>query len=141
MVKVQESQDKNQPETQPKIDKRTQRPLKVSLADFVRHTEEFLLECEQNGKVPFLVGLALKCGIDKDTLYGYRENAQYAKYIKKVQNVSENRLLDLVANAKGASINQIFLLKAAHGYTETNKTDITSNGKPLGVVILPQRNK
>lgn len=111
---------------------------KVAIGVFQDAVREYLAECEATKQVPFLGVLAQRLDIDAGTLSRYAQFSQYAEYIKKVQQASENGLIN-----KGLNDNKpvfpIFLLKAKFGYIEQQKVDLTSNGETLGVVQLPAR--
>lgn len=132
-------QNKEATEGHKKIDGRSLKALKVSLSDFTYIVEGYLSKCAENNEVPFLGEVALLCGIDRHTLWEYKEKPGYGSLIKKIEQIGENLLFRKVANGNGVNANQMFLLKAKYGYSETSKMDITTGGKSLGVVMLPKR--
>lgn len=110
------------------------RPLSVDLKRFNDVTQEYVKECTELKKIPFLTGLALKLGISKEAMNDYAKRPHYDKIIKSVDLLTETMVLD-----KGLTENKpvfpIFLLKAKFGYQEAaQRVDLTVNP---GVVTLP----
>src|ERR1044072_2339590 len=112
---------------------------KYSANEREKKADEYIKETLTAGKIPFLVGFANKLDVDPATLSDWsKDNRSYAKVIKRIKRISEERLID-----KGLTENKpvfpIFLLKSVFGYSDMQKIDITSNGAQVGVVMLPER--
>lgn len=103
------------------------------------HADQYLKDCKENGKIPFLIGLANKLDVDASTLSDWsKENTSYAKVVKRVKRQAEQALIDK-AITENKPVFPIFLLKSVFGYQESSKLDITTNGESLGVVQLPAK--
>lgn len=123
----------------PRGHNRSKGSKKISLPEFERLASEYMDEQQKMGLPPFLIGLAVKCDVDEDTVRRYGQTPGYAAVIKRVKQFGHNWLVNYVAAHKTAPIGQMFLLKAVFGYKEGASLDVTSDGKPLGVVMLPKR--
>lgn len=111
---------------------------KVNPITFKTVIDKYIKDCTTNNKRPLKSEVAYLLGIDKDTLTNYRLDKRYNEPIKRIELLSEtylNRRLDDTSS----NPNAIFGLKAQHGYIETSKVDVTTNGQTLGVVQLPQK--
>ena len=99
---------------------------------------EYIKECKESGKVPFLVGLANKLEIDQSRLYDWEKvNPSYALSIKKVRQMSEQMLIDKAIN-ENKPVFPIFLLKSKFGYQEAaQKIDLSTTIQ--GVIQLPEK--
>lgn len=112
--------------------------FKIKPAQVEAVITDYLQECITNKKVPFMVEVALRLGIDKSTFLRYLQKPAYAPIIKRLKDSSELALLDKVIN-DNKPVGGIFLLKSMFSYIEAQKMDITSNGETVGVVQLPSR--
>lgn len=112
---------------------------KYSSLELSTKADEYIKECKESGKVPFLVGLANRLEIDASTLSDWaKENTAYAKVIKRVKQHAEEGLINKGLN-ENKPVFPIFLLKSVFQYQEAaNKLHVTTNGQ-LGVVMLPTK--
>lgn len=117
------------------------RPLKLDLGEFERITNEYLEECKRENKMPFLTALAMRLGVDEDTITQYGKREGFASVVKRVKDTTKIWLQEKLSNTDKPLINHIFLAKAIAGLRDNSNLDITSDGKPLGVVLLPKRGK
>ncbi len=120
----------------PKEKNKGGRPLKLKPETVKEVVDGYLVECEKNKKVPFMIELARLLGIDKDNLTDYSRRPHFAEHIKRVKEASETALLRKVVD-DNKPVGGIFLLKSMFQYVEQQKVDLTSNGQTLGVVQLP----
>jgi hypothetical protein len=112
---------------------------KYSANELEKKAEEYIKECKEAGKIPFLIGFANKLDVDQDTLTNWsKENTSYRRILKKVRRTGEQMLIDK-ALTENKPVFPIFLLKSVFGYSDMQKIDITSNGAQVGVVMLPER--
>lgn len=91
-----------------------------------------------NMKLPTVEGLAIYLGCQKDTLYKYAQKHDYiASAIKSVAELQAEQLrADGMYGGKEVNSSMaIFLLKALHGYRDTQTIDITSGGEALNIDI------
>ncbi len=109
------------------------------LSDFVRITNFYVKECDTKNRIPLLGELALLCGVDTDTLGKYRQKPKYGGIIKRIDQMQENALLNKGLN-ENKPVFSIFLLKAKHGYIESQyqKVDLNVSGQ-LAVVQMPAK--
>ncbi len=111
---------------------------KVTPKELKEKANEYLDQCYKNGSVPLFVEFAYLLGISDDTVTKYRNKPEFSGTLKRVEKAQEIALIK-----KGITDNKpvmsIFMLKAKHGYIEQQKLDVTTNGNPLGVVMLPNK--
>lgn len=118
------------------------RSLKLDIDTFRAETKAYLAEYVAENKLPTLTGLALRLGINDDSMsqiYGKRE--PYLSEIKRVKQIGTDWIISKLSSTEKPLVNHIFLAKAIAGLRDNSNIDITSDGKPLGVVILPKRGK
>ena len=105
--------------------------------DFVLICNDYLKACTDTKKVPLLQELALLLGVERETLWKYRQKSPYGNVIKRIDEMTEIALLN-----KGISENKpvftMFLLKSKYGYVEQQyqKVDLNVHGQ-LGVIQMP----
>ena len=116
------------------------RPTKYS-EEMYSVIEEYLGEATpQNMKIPTVEGLCLKLGIFKDTAYRWaKEYPDFSDALELIKHKQREYLTEIgIFGGKEINSNVVMLmLKVNHDMVETQKTDITSGGKPLPSPILP----
>lgn len=114
------------------------RPNKlIPLEDFKSWINEYLDDCRVKQIAPLMGEFGLDHNISGDSMTAYSNRPGYAALIKDLKLQSEMVWTRKVE--KTGNIGPMFLLKAVHGYSDRQSVDITTNGKPLGVVELPPR--
>ena len=114
-------------------------PKKVGIDDFIRRTNDYLAECEKNKHIPLYQELALLLNIDPDTLTRYAKTPRYREVLKRVDKLTEVGLINKGLN-ENKPVFSMFLLKAKHGYIESQyqKVDLNVSGL-LAVVQMPAK--
>lgn len=118
------------------------RPLKLNKDLFPKQVDEYLALCKQTGELPTIVGLASELNIAEQNLhttYGKRE--PFMSELKRVKQLASRQIITKLNSTDKPLINHIFLAKAIAGLRDNSNIDITSDGRPLGVVVLPKRGK
>jgi len=91
-----------------------------------------------NVKLPTIEGFAIFINVSKKTLYNWRdENPKFLHALEKIEVEQKRRLLDSGLSGDYNSTIAKLILSSNHGMTE--KTDITTGGEPMGVVMLPTK--
>jgi hypothetical protein len=109
------------------------RPRKFkTVQDLETCIENYKSYLEENKKPPTIAGLAYYTGVDRQTLYNYKEKDEYFDTIKGFVNwvlmeYEERALTDSTAGL-------IFLLKN-YGYADKQEIDHTTGGKELNQEI------
>lgn len=103
--------------------------------EMVQEVEEYLSEAvPQNMKIPTIEGIALRLGVTRETVYEWAKRyPEFSDTIKK-QKILQKEYLQEIGIFGGKEINApivALLLKVNHDMVETQKTDITSGGKPI----------
>lgn len=115
------------------------RPTKYN-DDMILQAEEYMEMCgRENMSLPTIEGLALKLGIDDETVGLWaRENPKFSATIKDLQAKQKSQLMDdgLYGGREVNSRMAIFLLKVNHNMVETTHTDITSGGKEIKPLVI-----
>ncbi len=82
----------------------------------------YIGKCTEEKKIPLLKEFCLFAGIDDNTLHSYRSRDGYKEAIKRLDTVQEVALV-----RRGIEDNKpvfpIFMLKAQHGYRDSDKVD------------------
>lgn len=103
--------------------------------DIIKEINKYLQEAiPQNMKIPTVEGIALKLGISKDTLYEWAKRYPEFSDALSVLKMKQKEALTEIGIFGGKEINATIvalLLKVNHDMVETQKTDITSGGKPI----------
>ena len=108
-----------------------------------KEAEKYLSMCSrEQTEVPTVEGLALKLGVDDDTLV--RWSKKYDKFKKVMTKLKMKQKTQLINDGLygGKEVNQamaIFLLKANHNMIETDRI-IGDPKRPVGVIVLPKLN-
>lgn len=91
----------------------------------------------ENMEIATVEGLALKLGISKDTLYEWAKiHPEFSDALCKLKMEQKQQLIK-TGIFGGKEINAgivALMLKVNHDMVETQKTDITSGGKPLPIL-------
>lgn len=115
----------------------TGRPTKYDPKMILEIQEYLKGAIPENMKIPTIEGIALKLGVNRDTLYEWAK-----KYPEFSDTIEESRILQKqylmeIGIFGGKEINATIvalLLKVNHDMVETTKTDITSGGKPIPIL-------
>jgi hypothetical protein len=112
------------------------RPTKYIPDTIYPKINEYLDGCGRNQtELPTVEGLALKLGVNTDTLWEWNKKyPEFSEYIKKVATKQKDQLInDGMYGGKEVNASMaIFLLKAIHGYKDQNNvTNIQVNVKPI----------
>lgn len=89
---------------------------------------------------PSVANFALWLHISRDTVYEWaKEDGEFSDMIETISQIQENALMEYGLKGEyNPTIAKLVLTK--HGYSDKIEQDVTSNGKTMGVVVLPQRN-
>jgi hypothetical protein len=105
-------------------------PVKDIYADGIVVGQHKVPQC------PNLAGLACYLKVARETLYEWGKNNEEIRHIiKEVQSLQENLLVKEGLSGRFNSQVTNRILAAKHDYKD--KSDVTSNDQPLGVVVLP----
>lgn len=113
--------------------KRMGRPTKYKKR-FIKEAEEYLQECKNARKVPFLEEFSGRIGVSEDSVKRWTEaNEDFCGAIERIKD--HQRLALKTLGLKSPSV-IIFLLKANHGMIETEKIQHEgSEGEPLSIIF------
>lgn len=117
------------------------RSLKLTVEEMEKSVAEYLAQTLAENKLPTLSGLSLALDVAAETISDYGKRPAYVKALKKVTRVGEEMLRQRLWNSEKVLANQMFIAKAQFGWRDNSNIDITSDGKPLGVVVLPKRGR
>jgi hypothetical protein len=106
--------------------------------EVIEQINEYMEEAiPQNMKIPTVEGIALKLGINRDTLYEWAKvHPEFSDTLSKLK-MKQKEILQEIGIFGGKEINATIvalLLKVNHDMVETTKTDITSGGKPIPIL-------
>jgi hypothetical protein len=106
--------------------------------EVIEQINEYMEEAiPQNMKIPTVEGIALKLGINRDTLYEWAKvHPEFSDTLSKLK-MKQKEILQEIGIFGGKEINATIvalLLKVNHDMIETTKTDITSGGKPIPIL-------
>jgi hypothetical protein len=91
----------------------------------------------ENQELPTVEGIALKLGINRDTVYEWAKvHPEFSDTLEELK-LRQKEILIEIGIFGGKEINATIvqlLLKVNHDMIETNKTDITSGGKPIPIL-------
>lgn len=120
--------------------KKTGRPTDYT-PEMVNKVNEYLEQAvPQNMKIPTVEGLALRLGVNKDTLYQWAElYSQFSDALSVLKMTQKEVLIETgIFGGKEINANIVsLLLKVNHGMIETEKkqVDVTSGGKPISPIM------
>jgi len=112
-------------------------------ADIVKQTEEYLSICgNHNMELPTVEGLAIKLGVNDDTLNEWaKKHKDFRAVFKKLKMAQKVQLIN-GGMYGGKEVNAsmfIFLLKVNHGMIETSRQELTGKeGDKLEIVIVKE---
>ncbi len=106
--------------------------------EIITEINKYLREAiPQNMKIPTVEGVALRLGINKETLYAWaKKYPEFSNTLKELKMRQKEALIE-TGIFGGKEINSAIialLLRVNHKMVETTKTDITSGGKPLPIL-------
>ena len=86
--------------------------------------------------LPTVEGMALRLGISRDTIYEWeKQDKQFSDIVNDLRSKQGEKLIqNALAGRYNASIAKL-ILSGKHGYIEQSATDITTNGKDVGVAV------
>ena len=96
---------------------------KYSLS-MLKKAEDYYMECVRDErKMPYIEELGLKLGVDTDTINNWSRDERLEKFGTIKRNIKELQRLRLMQRGLESNkpVMSIFLLKANHGFVETNK--------------------
>lgn len=103
------------------------RPTKYLPSLVYPQIDKYLESCsKEQTELPTVEGLALKLGVNADTIYEWRNrHPEFSEYLKKLADKQKNQLInDGMYGGKEVNASMaIFLLKAIHGLKETINVD------------------
>lgn len=119
------------------------RPTKYK-PEIIDEIGQYLIEAvPENQKIPTIEGLALRIGVNTETLYEWaKTRKEFSNALVKLRAKQKEALTE-IGIFGGKEINATIvalLLKVNHGMVETQRTDITSGGKPImgGTATVPE---
>jgi len=113
------------------------RPTKYTPEVITEINEYLKFAVPENMKIPTIEGIALKIGVNRDTLYEWAKvHPAFSDTLEEVKT-RQKEILQEIGIFGGKEINATIvslLLKVNHDMIETSKTDITSGGKPIPIL-------
>lgn len=111
------------------------RPTKYK-HEFIKIAEDYLQECKNMKKIPFLEEVAIKIGVSEKTVSRWSEaNDDFCLAIEDI-TLYQKMALKTLGLGKNTTQMAIFLLKANHGLIETEKIQHeSSGGEPLSIIF------
>ena len=108
-------------------------------ADVIDRVHEYLATAvPENMKIPTIEGVALKLEVSRDTVYEWAKvHSEFSDTLELVRTKQKEYLME-IGIFGGKEINATIvalLLRVNHNMVETQKTDITSGGKPVGSIL------
>ena len=91
----------------------------------------FKVHCEQEELIPFKVTFCNWKGCSKDTIADYAKRDGFSDYIKELEGLAEQELIQGATKGKLNPTMSIFLLKNHHGYKDKSEQDINATVKTL----------
>jgi hypothetical protein len=110
---------------------------KIPLDKLKAVVSAYLTECEEKKLVPLVKELAIKLGINDDTISEYREKAGYSAVIKEFDEISEVGWVRY-AERTNKPVFPIFMLKSKFKYDDSGKSGINITIQGQGVIALPK---
>jgi len=94
---------------------------------------DFFTYCSEIDLKPSKTGLRVFLGVSRTQYYAWETEPEKYDYISNLINIANDCIeMQYIDRLEKYPTGNIFLLKAKHGYIETSKLDITSDGKALG---------
>lgn len=109
------------------------RPTKYK-REFIKEADNYLLECKNVRKIPFLEEFAERLGVSTDSLKRWSEaNEDFCGAVDRIMD--HQRLTLKTLGLKSPSV-IIFLLKSDHGMIETDRIQHEGKGgEPLSIIF------
>ena len=113
---------------------------KIQMSDYdavEKRVDEYFSICVKNDMKPSVSGLAVALGIDRVSVYRYREgiigkNEEVRNLLKRACSILDQQMIDYMQNGKINPVSGIFLLKnSGQGYTDKTEV-VVSPSVPLG---------
>lgn len=94
--------------------------------------DAYFLDCEECDEPPFMIGIAIECGIDRDTLLQYANGVYdeegatltFSGTMKRARLIVEHWKSKQLVKAKGSTIGLIFDLKNNHNWADKTETQV-----------------
>ena len=110
------------------VKKRYKPPAFENPKELKEKIDEYFDICEKNDEVPLLSGLAVKLGVNRQTLANYDVKDEYFGMISIAKSKCEYALEKKLVNKETYATGQIFALKNGYGWKEqVEYKDETSN--------------
>lgn len=109
------------------------RPTKYKKS-FIKEADNYLIECKNTRKMPFLEEFAERLGVSLDSLKRWSEaNEDFCGAVDRIMDYQRRTLKTLGLKSPAVII---FLLKANHGMIEASKIQHESkDGEPLNIIF------
>jgi len=107
--------------------------------EVITQINEYMAEAvPQNMKIPTVEGIALKLGINRDTLYQWaKDHKEFSDTLDELK-LKQKEYLTEIGIFGGKEINAtivMLLLKVNHDMIEKSALDVTSGGKPVKSIL------
>lgn len=112
------------------------RPTKLTKALIDKADQHVDEDTIDRALLPTIEGLAMKLGVSRDTLYAWEgESERFSDILEKLRQAQAFKLIQLGLQGRyNPTIAKMMLSK--HGYVEKSQTDLTSDGKAVGPVLV-----
>jgi len=92
--------------------------------------------------LPTIEGFALRLDVNKVSLYRWeKEHEEFSNALDKIRTEQQKRLLNMGLSGDYNPTIAKLILSSNHGMSEKTETDITSNGKELGIIMYPTKDE
>jgi len=111
------------------------RPTKYS-ADKVEFVENYISRMQKEDKLPVKEEVAYLLDVDTETLLRWeKKHKKFSGAIKKLKSAQATMLQQgIYSDSKQHGAGGIFLLKNNHHFTDQQRLDVTSGGKPIPIL-------
>lgn len=89
--------------------------------------------CEETDSKPCKVGIRLWLGVTRDTFCEWEKNpnGRYGLKSDIIRDAVDSIEISYIQRSEKYPTANIFLLKTSHGHVESNRLDVTTDGKPV----------
>lgn len=115
------------------------RPRKYETPEIMKQKiDEYFVSCNENGKVPTVIGLCNFLDIDRATLIRYEDYSdEFCNVIKKAKAEIEDAYVQTAIMSKNPA-GVIFILKNHFGYVDKQEIDMGISQKPVDLTGLSE---